>query len=123
MPAISNLRHGCLVERKIKSLIKDRKDYRCSMYMYIKLLGIRFPETVEALQSNFYGIVDAFVKAVSTTSEDAMGSLLGMFKLWKDVYYDSQMRNKTQVDLAMKCFIRKITWENFEYESIQYYRY
>lgn len=93
------------------------------MYMYIKLLGIRFPETVEALQSNFYGIVDAFVKAVSTTSEDAMGSLLGMFKLWKDVYYDSQMRNKTQVDLAMKCFIRKITWENFEYESIQYYRY
>lgn len=93
------------------------------MYMYIKLLGIRFPETVEELQSNFYDIVDVFAKRVFTTREDAMGSLLGMFKLWKDVYYDNQMSNKIRVDLAMKCFIRKITWENMEYQSIQHYRY
>lgn len=123
VPAVSNLRHGSLVERKMKSLIKDRKGYRCSMYMYIKLLGVRFPESIEELRNNFYNIVDAFIKKVSTTREDAMGSLLGMFKLWKDVYYDNQMSNKIQVDLAMKCFIRKITLENVEYQSIQHYRY
>ncbi len=38
--------------------------------------------------------------------------------MWKDVYYDSRMKNKIQVGLAMRCFTREIAWEKPAYKSL-----
>lgn len=112
VPAIINIRHGAFVEKKMELWIENRNAYYCSMYMYMKLLGIRIPESVDELQKYFYNIVDEFVREFSATKMDVIMSLVGELRLWKDIYYNNQESNKTQIDFAIKCFLRRITWEN-----------